>query len=85
MKKYPAAKMQSRLKLGRFDEWQQEGFQIASTKFYPTTLKFSEPPPDNYKKMAYEIAEEQIALAGYRMGAMLNQIFDNREISKEQK
>jgi len=78
MKKYPQAKMQSRLKLGKFDDWQQEGFQIASTKFYPASLKFGEPPPEEYKKMAFEIAEEQIALAGYRMGAMLNQIFGNQ-------
>ena len=85
MKKYPAAKMQSRLKLGKFDEWQQEGFQIASTKFYPQSLKVGVAPSEEYKKMAFEIAEEQLALAGYRMGAMLNQIFDNREISKEQK
>jgi len=75
MKKYPAAKMQNRLKLGKFDEWQQEGFQIASTKLYPASLKFGVTPSDNYKKMAFEIAEEQIALAGYRMGEMLNQIF----------
>jgi hypothetical protein len=85
MKKYPAAKMQNRLKLGKFDEWQQEGFQIASTKFYPASLKVGIAPSEEYKKMAFEIAEEQIALAGYRMGAMLNQIFDNREISKERK
>lgn len=76
MKKYPPAKMQSRLKFGKFDEWQREGFQIASTKLYPASLKFGEPPPDEYKKMAFEIAEEQVALAGYRLGAMLNQIFD---------
>ncbi len=82
MKKYPAAKMQNRLKLGKFDEWQQEGFQIASTKFYPASLKFGEPPSDDYKKMAFEIAEEQIALAGYRMGAMLNQIFGSQELAK---
>ena len=75
MKKYPLAKMQSRLKLGKFDEWQQEGFQIASTKLYPTSLKFGVAPSESYKKMAFEIAEEQIALAGYRMGEMLNQIF----------
>jgi hypothetical protein len=76
MKKYPAAKMQSRLKLGKFDEWQQEGFQITSTKLYPSSLKFGEPPSDNYKKMAFEISEEQIALAGYRLGAMLNEILN---------
>jgi len=84
MKKHPAAKMQNRLKLGRFDEWQQEGFQIASTKLYPATLKFGEMPAENYKKMAFEIAEEQIALAGYRLGAMLNQIFGNQELTRKE-
>lgn len=74
-KKFPFAKMQNRLKIGKFDEWQQEGFQIASTKLYPSSLKFGEMPSDNYKKQAFEIAQEQIALAGYRLGEMLNQIF----------
>ncbi len=78
--KFPAGKMQNRLKLGKFDEWQQEGFQIASTKLYPASLKMGEMPSETYKKMAFEIAEEQIALAGYRMGAMLNQIFDSPPI-----
>ncbi len=32
-------------------------------------------PSDIYKKQAFEIAVEQIALAGYRLGEMLNQIF----------
>jgi hypothetical protein len=84
MKKYPSAKMQNRLKLGLFDEWQQEGFQIASTKLYPASLKFGVAPSEDYKKMAFEISQEQIALAGYRMSAMLNQIFDNQQINKEE-
>lgn len=77
MKKYPLAKMQNRLEVGKFDDWQKEGFQIASTKLYPSSLKFGEMPSENYKRQAFEIAQEQIALAGYRMGAMLNQIFSN--------
>ena len=80
MKKYPAAKMQNRLKLGKFDEWQKEGFQIASTKVYPASLKFGEMPADNYKKMAFDIAQEQIALAGYRLGATLNEMFGNAAV-----
>jgi len=83
MKKHPAAKMQNRLKLGKFDEWQQEGFQIASTKLYPASLKFGVAPSDNYKKMAFEISEEQIALAGYRLGAMLNEIFGGQQLTRE--
>ena len=78
--KYPSSKMRSRLKLGKFDEWQMEGFQITSTKLYPASLKFGEIPSDDYKKMAFNISEEQLALAGYRMGAMLNQIFDNQTV-----
>ncbi len=78
MKKYPFSKMQNRLELGKFDEWQKEGFQIASTKVYPPSLKFGEMPSESYKKQAFEIAQEQIALAGYRLGAMLNQIFGNQ-------
>jgi hypothetical protein len=74
MKKYPFEKMQARLAVGKFDQWQQESFQVASTKLYPATLKRGEMPSAAYQKMAFKIAEEQIALAGYRMGEMLNQI-----------
>ncbi len=84
IKKYPFAKMQNRLKIGKFDEWQQEGFQIASTKLYPSSLKFGEMPSESYKKQAFEIAQEQIALAGYRLGEMLNQIFGSQELTGEE-
>ncbi|MGI8640136.1 MAG: S1/P1 nuclease [Pyrinomonadaceae bacterium] len=85
MKNYPFAKMQNRLEIGQFSKWQQEGFQIASTKFYPRTLKFNETPSEEYKKMAFQIAQEQIALAGYRLGQMLNQIFGSQlaQINKD--
>lgn len=75
MKKYPFAKMQSHLKLGQFDQWQNESFQIAASKVYPKTLLRNEKPSEAYRKMAFKISEEQITLAGYRMGEMLNQIF----------
>jgi len=84
MLKYPSAKMQNRLKIGKFDDWQQEGFQIASTKLYPASLKFGEMPSESYKKQAFEIAKEQIALAGYRLGEMLNQILGTQELTKEE-
>ncbi len=74
MKEFPFTKMQSRLEIGKFDAWQQESFQIAANKLYPKTLIRNQMPSDNYKKMAFDIAEEQIALAGYRLGTMLNQI-----------
>jgi len=78
-RKYPYTEMQSRLKLGKFDDWQQEGFQIASTKLYPESLKFGVEPTEEYRKMAFEISQERLALAGYRMGEMLNQILFTME------
>ena len=75
VKSYPESNFASRLDLGKFDSWQQESYRIASTKVYPATLKRNEMPSDDYKKMALQVSEEQIALAGYRLGAMLNQVF----------
>jgi hypothetical protein len=75
MKKYPPTKMQSRLALGDFNRWQQDSFQVATAELFPPTLIRFQTPSEKYKKRAYEISQEQIALAGYRLGAMLNQIF----------
>jgi hypothetical protein len=38
-------------------------------------LKDFEMPSEKYKKRAFEISEQRIALAGYRLGETLNQIF----------
>jgi len=75
MKKYPSARFRDRLELGKFDAWQDESFQIASTRLYPKTLLRNQMPSAAYQKMAYDIAEQQIAIAGYRLGAWLNEIF----------
>ncbi len=82
-KKYPFAKMRSRLKIGKFDEWQQESFRISSTEVYPPTLKRFEMPSEAYKRRAFQIAQQQITLAGYRLGEMLNQIFGIQASSNE--
>jgi len=80
MKKYPLSKMQSRLEIGKFDDWQKESFQIASDKLYPKTLIRNQMPSEAYNKMAFGIAEEQIALAGYRLGTWLNQVLDAKPV-----
>jgi hypothetical protein len=75
MKKHPFEKMQSRLRLGKFDDWHKEGLKIAVEEVFSPILIRYQAPSETYKKNAIKIAEEQIALAGYRMGEMLNQIF----------
>ena len=74
-KKYSAAKMQNRLKLGDYNDWQQEGVRLAQTEVFSADLKRFETPSDKYKKKAFSLAQERMALAGYRMGATLNRIF----------
>jgi S1/P1 Nuclease len=78
MKKYPSSAFTSRLRLGEFSEWHDEGFKIASTKIYPASLKRNEAPSKAYREMAFKVSQEQIALAGYRLSAMLNQLFGGR-------
>ncbi|MBS1795471.1 MAG: S1/P1 nuclease [Acidobacteria bacterium] len=75
MKKYPRAALESQLESGKFDAWQKESFEIASTKLYPKTLVRNQMPSAAYNKMAYGIAEQRLAIAGYRLGALLNRIF----------
>lgn len=74
MTKYPFAKMQNRLKGDDFKAWQDDSFKLATTKVFPASLKRNETPTDAYKKQAFDISEEELALAGYRMGEVLNQI-----------
>jgi hypothetical protein len=75
MSKYPFDKMQARLDLNNPDDWRKESFEISSTRLFPEDLKRGEMPSEKYKKEALKIAEERLALAGYRMGELLNQLF----------
>jgi len=79
MKKYPFAKAQSRLNLGKFDEWQKESFTVATKEVFPSTLVREQMPSKQYVNNAFRISEEQIVLAGYRMGETLNTIFGNNQ------
>jgi hypothetical protein len=78
MKKYPFARMKNRLRPGQFDEWQKESFSLATREVFPPTLVREQMPSKRYIRNAFRISEEQIALAGYRMGEMLNEIFGKK-------
>ena len=75
MKKYPFAKMQSRLAMGRFEDWTDESLKMAQEGVFSADLIRFQMPSEKYKKKALKIAEERLALAGYRMGEMFNQAF----------
>jgi len=58
-----------------FDAWGRESLALAQHDVYPPALRESEKPGDAYLGEAARIAERRIALAGYRLAALLNDAF----------
>ncbi|MCC6329553.1 MAG: S1/P1 nuclease, partial [Acidobacteria bacterium] len=75
MKANPFSSLQAGLKLGQYEEWQKESFAYDNTVVFSPDLKRNQMPSEKYKKKAFKLAEHQLALAGYRLGETLNQIF----------
>lgn len=75
MKKYPYSKMQPRLAPGKYEQWAAESLELAQKDVFSPDLKRFEPPTKKYKKKALKVAEEQLVLAGYRMGDLFEQVF----------
>ena len=77
MKDYPPKKIKTAMKPGDYAAWAQEGLMTAKLSVYPSWLKRSQPAPNKYRKQADKIAEPAIALAGYRLAALLDTLFSN--------
>jgi len=75
IKANPFSSLEAGLKLGQYDEWQKESFAYDNTVVFSPDLKRNQMPSEKYKKKAFKLAEHQLALAGYRLGETLNQIF----------
>jgi len=74
MKDFPYTKLQSRLYPGKYEDWEKESVEIATTEVYKGVKRY-EAPSDDYKKKALKIGEERLALGGYRLGELFNEIF----------
>ncbi len=74
MLKYPFD-VRSGLNLGRYPEWQQETFALANTEVFRPDLVRFQTPSDEYRRNAFQVTEQRLAMAGYRMGETLNEIF----------
>lgn len=75
IKKYPFAEMKIRLRLGDYKQWNDEGFKLLDKDVYSGDIKRGELPSKNYQNKAFKTGQKQIAMAGYRLGEMLNRIF----------
>jgi hypothetical protein len=76
MKRYPFAKVQNRLELGQYEQWQKESFAFNNTDVFSPDLKRFEAPSQRYKRNAYRVAEQQLTIAGYRLGETMNAVFN---------
>jgi len=75
MKEYPRAKIGDALKSGDYEAWRKESFELSTTEVFSPDLVRFQMPSEKYKKKAFKIAERRLALAGYRLADVLNQIF----------
>ena len=75
MKRHPFASLQSGLKIGDFRALQQESFAYNPTVVFSSDLVRYQMPSPRYRRNAFDLAERQLALAGYRMGELFNSVF----------
>jgi hypothetical protein len=71
---HPRASMENRLRSGNFVAWSLEGFATTKSKVYPQSLQRGQLPSDTYRQSAFTTSKEAIALAGYRLADLLNQM-----------
>jgi acid phosphatase len=69
---HPEASEAMRLKPGDFEAWSREGFETAKSSAYPASLHEKQTPDVAYKKNVFAIADEAIAIAGYRLADLLD-------------
>ena len=74
IKLYPYDKLKDKINPAKYDIWAKESLDLATTEVYKD-LEPDQMPSDKYKKHAFEIAQERLALAGYRMGDLFNEVF----------
>jgi hypothetical protein len=69
---HPKATLAARIESGQFDAWSEEGFKTAERVAYPASLKRDGMPSKTYRDTAFKVADEAIALAGYRLADLLD-------------
>ena len=89
IEKHPRASLEKELAVTKFPDWARESFAIArDVAYWGGQLKGvtqdvsiadgSKVPdlPEKYDQLAHETGRQRVALAGYRLAEILNQLFD---------
>jgi hypothetical protein len=72
---HPRAAAAPRLHAGDFAEWSLESFETTTLLVYPATLQRNVLPDDAYRERAFAASRTALAMAGYRLADLLNQMF----------
>lgn len=74
VQEHPRSGMTARLRPGEFEAWSLEGLETTKRVVYPQSLQRAQMPGDDYRRTAFNTSREAIALAGYRLADLLNQM-----------
>ncbi|HXF42137.1 MAG TPA: S1/P1 nuclease [Pyrinomonadaceae bacterium] len=74
-RRYPYRSFGEKLKLSDFEQLKRETFALNTKVVFTADLARNQLPGKNYQKRAFTTAERQIAMAGYRMGDLLEEVF----------
>jgi len=75
MRSYPYERVRGRLAPGKYAEWVAESLRVAQTDVFSADLIRFQKPSTKYKRRAFELSRERMAIAGYRMGDLFNEVF----------
>jgi S1/P1 Nuclease len=72
--RHPRILLEADLKAGKFEDWALESLAEAKAA-YPPTLRRGRDPPGAYARMAARVAMERAARSGYRLAALLEELY----------
>ena len=73
---HPKESLANDLGVEGFENWSKAGAELAMTRAYPSYLVRDAQPQSRYQDEVQAIADRQIALAGYRLAELMNELFD---------
>ena len=75
LKAYPYRKVSGELMPGNMNGWVEKTFELVPGSVFSGDLQRNQLPSKKYTNRAFKVSERQLALAGYRIGDALEQIF----------
>lgn len=73
---HPPESLADELTIGELESWSNAAVELAMTHAYPAYLIRGAKPPRRYQDDVQEVADRQLALAGYRLAALMNELFE---------